>query len=72
VLFETITIKANRIENTNSTNKQSSSQPLNWLSHPINQDEDDPSGFQLLLWDVKQRFVAIVTGKKRFGARNMR
>jgi hypothetical protein len=30
----------------------------------INQDYDDASGFRLLVWEMKQRLVAIVMGKE--------
>ena len=46
-----------------AANKQNS-QPLNWLSRHVNQDYDDASGFRLLVWEMKQRLVAIVTGKE--------
>jgi hypothetical protein len=46
-----------------AVNKQNS-QPPNWLSRHVNQDYDDASGFPLLVWDMKQMLVAIVTGKE--------
>jgi hypothetical protein len=47
-----------------AANKQNSSQPLNWLSGHINQNYDDDSGFPLLVWDMKQRLVAVAAGKE--------
>jgi hypothetical protein len=46
------------------SNKQNSRRPLNWLSRHINQHYDDDSGFPLLVWDVKQRLVAVAAGKE--------
>jgi hypothetical protein len=39
-------------------------QPLNWLSPHNNQDQDDTSGFPLLVWDMKKRLVAVAAGKE--------
>jgi hypothetical protein len=46
-----------------AANKQNS-QPLNWLFCHNNQDYDDDSGFRLLVWDMKQRLVAVASGKE--------
>jgi hypothetical protein len=40
------------------------SQPLNWLSRHSNQDQDDARGFLLLVWDMKQRLVAVAGAKE--------
>jgi hypothetical protein len=37
---------------------------LNGISRHINQYQDDANGFNLFVWDMKQRLVAIVTGKE--------
>jgi hypothetical protein len=50
-------------------NKQNS-QPLNWLSRHNKQDEDDASGFPLLVWDMKQRLVAVAAGKEVLAQEN--
>jgi hypothetical protein len=46
-----------------AANKQKK-QPLNGFSDHIKQDQDDDNGFRLFVWDMKQRLVAITTGKE--------
>jgi hypothetical protein len=57
--------KQNEMRCVVSAANKPNSQPLNWLSHHINQDEDDAtSAFRLFGWDMKQRLVAVATGKE--------
>jgi hypothetical protein len=46
-----------------AANKQKN-QPPNGFSHHIKQDQDDANGFRLFVWGMKQRIVAITTGKE--------
>jgi hypothetical protein len=46
------------------------SQPVNWLSRYIIQDQDDANGFSLFVWDMKQWLDAIVTRRKVWRKKN--